>query len=104
MRREAILLRHPNPELLMPPIDSTPTSEQDRSFEGAESRHSESHEEHTADGNGATTPRNGRSESWNRWRDDLASVTPQRAAMVGGAAALGVMVGAAATRMIREMR
>jgi hypothetical protein len=43
-------------------------------------------------------------ESWPRWRDDLASVTPQRAAMVGGAAALGVVVGAAATRMLREMR
>ena len=41
---------------------------------------------------------------WSRWRDDLASVTPQRAAIVGGAAALGVVFGAAAARMIQEMR
>jgi hypothetical protein len=46
----------------------------------------------------------GEGEAWSRWRDDLAAVTPQRAAMVGGAAALGVVVGAAATRMLREMR
>ena len=42
--------------------------------------------------------------AWDRWREDLAAVPPQRVAMVGGAAALGVMVGAAATRMLREMR
>jgi hypothetical protein len=38
---------------------------------------------------------------WSRWRGELAAISPQRAAMVGGAAALGAMVGAAATRMIR---
>ena len=46
----------------------------------------------------------GHTPAWNRWREDLASVTPQRAAMVGGAAALGVMLGAAATKLLREMR
>jgi ribosomal protein S27AE len=40
---------------------------------------------------------------WSRWRDDLATVEPQRAAMVGGAAALGVVLGAAAARAVREM-
>jgi len=41
---------------------------------------------------------------WSRWREDFAAVTPERAAMVGGAAALGVVFGAAAARMIQEMR
>lgn len=40
---------------------------------------------------------------WSRWREDLSAVEPQRAAMVGGAAALGVVVGAAAARAVREM-
>ena len=40
---------------------------------------------------------------WSRWREDLSTVEPQRAALVGGAAALGVMVGAAAARAVREM-
>jgi hypothetical protein len=41
---------------------------------------------------------------WSRLRDDLASVEPERVALVGGAAALGVMVGAAAARAVRQMR
>jgi ribosomal protein S27AE len=40
---------------------------------------------------------------WYRWREDLSTVEPQRAAMVGGAAVLGVVVGAAAIRAVREM-
>lgn len=39
---------------------------------------------------------------WSRWRDDLASVEPERFALVGGAAALGVMLGAAAARALRQ--
>lgn len=39
---------------------------------------------------------------WGRWRDDLASVEPERYALVGGAAALGVMLGAAAAKALRE--
>lgn len=38
-----------------------------------------------------------------RWREDLSRVEPERYALVGGAAALGVVLGAAATRAIREM-
>jgi hypothetical protein len=41
-------------------------------------------------------------ERWSRWRDDLLSVPPQRAAMIGGAAALGLVIGAAAARAIRS--
>ena len=40
---------------------------------------------------------------WSRLRDDFAAVEPERVALVGGAAALGVMVGAAAARAVREM-
>lgn len=40
---------------------------------------------------------------WSRWRHDLAQVPPERAAMIGGAAALGVVVGAVAARALREM-
>jgi predicted RNA-binding Zn-ribbon protein involved in translation (DUF1610 family) len=40
---------------------------------------------------------------WSRMRENFAGVEPQRAAMVGGAAALGVVVGAAAARAVREM-
>lgn len=46
-----------------------------------------------------------RSESgrrWTRWRDEVSAVTPERAALIGGAAALGMMVGAAATRALRD--
>ncbi len=41
-------------------------------------------------------------QRWDRWREDLRSVPPQRAAMIGGAAALGLVVGAAAARAIRN--
>jgi hypothetical protein len=37
-----------------------------------------------------------------RWRDELAAVPRERAVMVGGAAALGVVLGAAAARAVRE--
>lgn len=47
-------------------------------------------------GNGDSEP------GWSRWREDLASVEPERYALVGGAAALGVMVGAAAARALRH--
>lgn len=40
--------------------------------------------------------------SWSRWREDLASVEPERYALVGSAAALGVMLGAAAARALRD--
>jgi hypothetical protein len=43
-------------------------------------------------------------ERWSRWREDLRSVPPQRAAMIGGAAALGLVVGAVAVRTIRSGR
>ena len=39
--------------------------------------------------------------AWSRWRDDFASVGPARYALVGGAAALGIIVGAAAVRAMR---
>jgi hypothetical protein len=41
-------------------------------------------------------------QRWDRWREDLRAVPPQRAAMIGGAAALGLVVGAAAVRAIRN--
>jgi hypothetical protein len=41
-------------------------------------------------------------QGWDRWREDLRGVPPQRAALIGGAAALGLMVGAAATRALRN--
>lgn len=37
-----------------------------------------------------------------RWREDLAAVEPERAAMIGGAAALGVVFGAAAATLARR--
>jgi len=40
---------------------------------------------------------------WSRWKGDLAAVPRGRVAMVGGAAVLGVMVGAFAARVVREM-
>lgn len=55
---------------------------------------------------GATAGTNGNGADsepgWTRWRDDLASVEPERYALVGGAAALGVMLGAAAARALRH--
>ena len=41
---------------------------------------------------------------WSGWRSELASVPAERVAMIGGAAALGVVFGAAAARAVREMR
>jgi hypothetical protein len=41
-------------------------------------------------------------QRWDRWREDLRSVPPQRAAMIGGAAALGLVLGAIATRALRN--
>ncbi len=41
-------------------------------------------------------------ERWTRWREDLRAVPPQRAAMIGGAAVLGLVIGAAAVRAIRS--
>jgi predicted RNA-binding Zn-ribbon protein involved in translation (DUF1610 family) len=37
-----------------------------------------------------------------QWKDELRAVSSDRAALIGGAAALGIVVGAAATRMARE--
>jgi len=37
-----------------------------------------------------------------RWRDELGSVATERAALIGGAAALGLVVGAAAARALRH--
>jgi len=45
----------------------------------------------------------GRSGRWTEWRHDLAAVAPERAAMIGGAAALGVVLGAVATRAARDL-
>jgi hypothetical protein len=39
---------------------------------------------------------------WTRWRDELASVEPERFALVGGAAALGAVLGAAAAHALRD--
>jgi hypothetical protein len=39
---------------------------------------------------------------WDRWRQDLGAVAPERAALIGGAAAIGVVVGAAAIRALRH--
>lgn len=41
---------------------------------------------------------------WDRWREDLRSVPPQRAAMIGGAAALGVVLGATVVQALRHAR
>lgn len=38
---------------------------------------------------------------WSRWRDELAAVPAERAVMIGGAAALGVVFGAVAARAMR---
>lgn len=58
-----------------------------------------------AAGNGRSTEvRRGAMDALSRWKEELAAVPPERAAIVGGAAALGVMVGAAATRAVRDRR
>jgi hypothetical protein len=56
-----------------------------------------------ADGGASGLSRPQAEGRWGRLRDDLASVEPERMALVGGAAALGVMVGAAAARAVRQM-
>lgn len=62
-------------------------------------------EEFAAGSNGrAHDARDGSMGALSRWREDLAAVSPERAAMVGGAAALGIVVGAAAARAIRHWR
>jgi hypothetical protein len=43
------------------------------------------------------------SGSWAQWRGQLAAVSPQRVAMVGSAAALGVVLGAVVTRLVRGL-
>lgn len=40
--------------------------------------------------------------NWSRWRDELSTVEPERYALVGGAAALGAVIGVAATRALRD--
>ena len=44
----------------------------------------------------------GGSDPFTGWRDTLRSVPPQRLALVGGGAALGLLVGALATGLLRE--
>lgn len=79
----------------MPAIDSTPHSTQERA--------SEMHR----DSGRAPAPRpeeaaaRGPGTRWTRWRDELAAVSPQRAAMVGSAAALGAVIGAIGARALR---
>lgn len=51
---------------------------------------------------GERAPRPG-SLPLDRWRGQLAAVPRERVAMVGGAAVLGVMVGAFTARLVREM-
>jgi transcription elongation factor Elf1 len=41
-------------------------------------------------------------QRWERWREELRSVPPERAAMIGGAAAIGVLIGAVAARALRD--
>lgn len=38
---------------------------------------------------------------WSRWRDELAAVPAERAVMIGGAAVLGLVLGAVAARTMR---
>lgn len=54
------------------------------------------------DGLMGRTDVNGDARSIDRLRHELATVDPERYALVGGAAALGVMVGAAAARALRD--
>lgn len=44
----------------------------------------------------------GAAAGWARWRGELALVEPERFVLVGGAAALGAMLGAVAARVIRD--
>lgn len=47
-------------------------------------------------------PANGSQSRWEDWKEDVASVPAERVAMIGGAAALGVALGAAAVKAIRK--
>jgi hypothetical protein len=57
---------------------------------------------------GAARTENGRKRSangiarWERWREELEAVAPERAVMIGGAAALGAVLGTMAVRAIRH--
>jgi hypothetical protein len=42
-------------------------------------------------------------EGLRRWREELSEVEPQRAAMIGGAAALGVLFGIGAALLVRRI-
>lgn len=61
----------------------------------------QAHDEWRPEGHLLPTDRGG--SVWSRWKGDLSAVDPQRAALVGGGAALGVVIGAAAARAVREM-
>lgn len=56
-----------------------------------------SESETVTNGSGAT-----RSARWHQWRDEVASVSPERAALIGGAAALGIIVGTVAVKALRH--
>lgn len=43
-----------------------------------------------------------RAPRWSQWRDEVASVAPERAALIGGAAALGIIAGAVAVKALRH--
>ncbi|CAN5780166.1 hypothetical protein BH23GEM3_BH23GEM3_03620 [soil metagenome] len=47
-------------------------------------------------------PANGSQSRWEDWKEDAATVPAERVAMIGGAAALGVAIGAAAVKVIRK--
>lgn len=70
---------------------------------GAASRHSAHEEEETGSARGWSATAGDYTGRLRRWREDVASVEPQRAVMIGGAAALGILVGAAATSALRRM-
>jgi hypothetical protein len=69
--------------------------------EDGEAPLSESHDEWRPGGH--LLPQESGAGRWSRWREELSGVEPQRAALVGGGAALGVVLGAAAARAVREM-
>lgn len=69
----------------------------ERMISDRESASAPSNQRHDADDRGH------RGASWSRWREELAGVVPERAALIGGAAALGVMMGAAAARAYKEL-
>jgi len=66
----------------------------------ADAKPADSSAAHAAEHDRSSLPR---PRSLRSWRIDLAAVPRERVAMVGGAAVLGVMVGAFAARLVREM-